>query len=110
MTVLIINMALMSIYYGTVTGFNTVLAICTEAFCEWHPWRVGFHWLTIPDAIDLSYVMPLVVRIWGWLRGDEEIDSAYPLRRLGMTFNIVSVSVPSVRALKKDCPCKQYDS
>jgi choline transport protein len=32
--VLVINMALMSIYFGTVEGFNTVLAICTEAFCK----------------------------------------------------------------------------
>ena len=28
-----VNMALMSIYFGSVTGFNTVLAISTEAFC-----------------------------------------------------------------------------
>ena len=32
--VLVINMALMSIYFGTVEGFNTVLAISTEAFCK----------------------------------------------------------------------------
>ena len=32
--VLVINIALMSLYFGTVTGFNTVLAISTEAFCK----------------------------------------------------------------------------
>ena len=32
--VLVINMALMSLYFGTVEGFGTVLAISTEAFCE----------------------------------------------------------------------------
>ena len=37
LTVLIINMALMSIYFGTITGFNTVLAISTEAFCTQTP-------------------------------------------------------------------------
>lgn len=37
-TVLVINIGLMSIYFGTVTGFNTVLAISTEAFCKrFHP-------------------------------------------------------------------------
>lgn len=32
--VLVINMALMSIYFGSITGFNTVLAISTEGFCK----------------------------------------------------------------------------
>ena len=32
--VLGVNMALMSIYFGSVTGFNTVLAISTEGFCK----------------------------------------------------------------------------
>jgi len=32
--VLVINIALMSVYFGTITGFNTVLAISTEAFCK----------------------------------------------------------------------------
>ena len=34
LTVLLINMALMALYFGTVEGFNTVLAFSTEAFCE----------------------------------------------------------------------------
>ena len=32
--VLGVNMALMSIYFGSITGFNTVLAISTEGFCK----------------------------------------------------------------------------
>jgi amino acid transporter len=32
--VVVINMALMSIYFGSVTGFNTILAISTEGFCK----------------------------------------------------------------------------
>ena len=32
--VLVVNMALMSIYFGSITGFNTVLAISTEGFCK----------------------------------------------------------------------------
>jgi len=33
LVVLVVNIGLMSIYFGTVEGFNTVLAISTEAFC-----------------------------------------------------------------------------
>lgn len=32
--VLVVNMALMAIYFGSIEGFDTVLAICTEAFCK----------------------------------------------------------------------------
>lgn len=32
--VLVVNMLLMAIYFGTVEGFDTVLAISTEAFCR----------------------------------------------------------------------------
>ncbi|OQV03042.1 hypothetical protein CLAIMM_08142 [Cladophialophora immunda] len=72
LTVLVVNMALMAIYFGSVTGFNTVLGISTE----------GFY---------LSYIMPLLVRIWGRLQGREGIDSAYSLGRFGMFFNIIGI-------------------
>lgn len=29
-----VNIALISIYFGSITGFNTVLAVSTEAFCK----------------------------------------------------------------------------
>ncbi len=45
-----IQMAFMSIYFGTVTGFNTVIAIATE----------GFY---------LSYAMPLLVRLISYFSG-----------------------------------------
>lgn len=32
--VVAVNIALMSIYFGSVTGFNTILAISTEGFCK----------------------------------------------------------------------------
>lgn len=72
LTVLIVNMALMAIYFGSVTGFNTVLGISTE----------GFY---------LSYIMPLLVRIWGRLEGRNAIDSAYSLGRFGMLFNVIGI-------------------
>lgn len=34
LTVLLVNIGLMSIYFGTVEGFNTVLAFSTEGFCK----------------------------------------------------------------------------
>jgi choline transport protein len=46
----VVQMAFNSIYFGTVTGFNTVIAIATE----------GFY---------LSYAMPLLVRIIGYFSG-----------------------------------------
>lgn len=46
----VVQMAFNSIYFGTVTGFNTVIAIATE----------GFY---------LSYAMPLLVRIISYFNG-----------------------------------------
>jgi hypothetical protein len=44
--VVVVNMALMSIYFGSVTGFGTILAISTEGFCKfgWAP-RLLYHLL-----------------------------------------------------------------
>lgn len=73
LTVLVVNMALMAIYFGSVTGFNTILGFSTE----------GFY---------LSYIMPLLVRVWGRLEGRHDIDSAYSLGRFGMAFNIIGMA------------------
>ena len=35
--------------------------------------------------------MPLFTRVWGRLRGEHDIDSAYSLGRFGMVFNIVGM-------------------
>ena len=72
LTVLVVNMALMAIYFGSITGFNTVLGISTE----------GFY---------LSYIMPLLVRIWGRMEGRGDIDSAYSLGGFGLLFNLVGI-------------------
>jgi hypothetical protein len=78
-------MALMAIYFGSVTGFNTVLGISTE----------GFY---------LSYIMPLLVRIWGRLEGRDTIDSTYSLGRFGMLFNIVGISYLTFAAIVFNFP------
>ncbi len=88
--VLGVNMALMSIYFGSITGFNTVLAISTEGFCECSTLHSPKS-ITAYTSADLSYIMPLFVRIWGRLRGRQEIDSAYSLGRFGMLFNVVGI-------------------
>lgn len=56
--------------------------------------------------------MPLFVRIWGRLRGEHDIDSAYSLGKFGMLFNIVGIlyllfaivtfNFPSVAPVKAD--------
>lgn len=35
--------------------------------------------------------MPLLVRIWGRLRGEHDIDSAYSLGKFGMFFNVAGL-------------------
>ena len=69
-----VQMALNSIYFGTLTGFNTVISIATE----------GFY---------LSYAMPLLARILSWFTGDAKILSGpYNLGRWGIIMNVVGLS------------------
>ncbi|MCJ1476614.1 hypothetical protein MMC13_005281 [Lambiella insularis] len=66
-----VQLALNSIYFGTVTGFNTVISIATE----------GFY---------LSYAMPLLVRILARLSGHAKVLSGpYTLGRYGIVLNII---------------------
>ncbi|KAI9809984.1 MAG: hypothetical protein M1827_006751 [Pycnora praestabilis] len=65
------QMALNSIYFGTLTGFNTVVSIATE----------GFY---------LSYAMPLFVRILARFTGNaKELDGPYKLGPYGIVLNII---------------------
>jgi amino acid transporter len=88
--VAVINMALMSIYFGSVTGFNTILAISTESFCK-RPQILIFNPL-IDNFVDVSYIMPLAVRIWGrWSgKGTEFIEGPYNLK-FGVWLNIIGL-------------------
>lgn len=68
----VIQMAFNSIYFGTVTGFNTVIAIATE----------GFY---------LSYAMPLLVRLISYFSGGHrQLTGPWAMRPL------VSVVVNSI--------------
>ena len=70
----VVQMALNSIYFGTLTGFNTVISIATE----------GFY---------LSYAMPLLARILGKCTGHEmSLTGPYSLGRYGIIMNIVGLA------------------
>lgn len=68
-----VQMALNSIYFGTLTGFNTVISIATE----------GFY---------LSYAMPLFARIISRLSGEHTVLSGpFSLGRWGIWMNIAGL-------------------
>lgn len=68
-----IQMALCSIYFGTVTGFNTVLSIATE----------GFY---------LSYAMPLLARVISWFLGNFKVlPGPFSLGRYGIWMNLIGL-------------------
>ena len=69
----VVQIALNSIYFGTLTGFNTVISIATE----------GFY---------LSYAMPLLARILSWFTGDAKVLSGpFNLGRYGMMINAIGL-------------------
>ena len=68
-----VQIALNSIYFGTLTGFNTVISIATE----------GFY---------LSYAMPLLARILSWFTGDAKVlPGPYNLGRFGTATNAIGL-------------------
>ncbi|RYN49801.1 hypothetical protein AA0114_g6341 [Alternaria tenuissima] len=67
----IVQMAFNSIYFGTTTGFNTIIAIATQ----------GFY---------LSYLMPLLSRILAHFSGKKtRLEGPYSLGRWGIVLNII---------------------
>ena len=67
----VVQFALNSIYFGSLTGFNTVISISTE----------GFY---------LSYAMPLLSRIMAWCMGSAQVlNGPFSLGRYGIIFNVV---------------------
>ncbi|KAF2469341.1 amino acid transporter [Lindgomyces ingoldianus] len=67
----LVQIAFNSIYFGTLTGFNTVISIATE----------GFY---------LSYAMPLLARILAHVTGKKHrLEGPYSLGRHGLALNII---------------------
>jgi choline transport protein len=91
----VVQMAFNSIYFGTVTGFNTVIAIATE----------GFY---------LSYAMPLLVRIIAYFSGSHrQLTGPWAMQPLVslavnaigltfLTFACISFNFPSVYPVTGD--------
>lgn len=90
-----VNFALMSIYFGSITGFNTILAISTEGFCKYCVCRLlqSLEPAWLINLLDLSYIMPLAVRLWGrWTgKGPEFTKGSYTLSRTGVYLNIIGL-------------------
>ncbi|KAF2134784.1 GABA permease [Dothidotthia symphoricarpi CBS 119687] len=69
--VAVVQAAFNSIYFGTSTGFNTIIAIATQ----------GFY---------LSYLMPLLSRILAHFSGKKtRLEGSYSLGRWGIVLNII---------------------
>ncbi|EUC27671.1 hypothetical protein COCCADRAFT_41656 [Bipolaris zeicola 26-R-13] len=67
----VVQMAFNSIYFGTTTGFNTIIGIATQ----------GFY---------LSYLMPLLSRILAHFSGKKtRLEGSYSLGRWGIVLNII---------------------
>ncbi|KAJ9619935.1 hypothetical protein H2203_008209 [Taxawa tesnikishii (nom. ined.)] len=68
-----VQIALNSIYFGSLTGFNTVISISTE----------GFY---------VSYAMPLLVRVLARFTGKEtNLDGPWSLGRWGFALNLIGL-------------------
>ena len=90
----VVQMALISIYFGTFTGFNTVISIATE----------GFY---------CSYLIPLVARIWSRFDGHAKVlRGPYSLGKWGVWYNLIGAAYllfasitfnfPSISPVDKD--------
>jgi amino acid transporter len=67
----VVQMAFNSIYFGTVTGFNTVVCIAAE----------GFY---------LSYAMPMLARILAYVTGKKHhLEGPYSLGKYSLALNVI---------------------
>lgn len=90
----VVQMAFNSIYFGTTTGFNTIIGIATQGFCKSNPpvcstLGNGLDML-MPFPTDLSYLMPLLSRILAHFSGKKtRLEGSYSLGRWGIVLNII---------------------
>ena len=87
-----VQMALCAIDFGTVTGFNTVIAIATEGFCK-QEYSVIYFLLILNECfLDLSYAMPLGVRIIGKITGHHKnLEGPYKLGKYSILVNAIGL-------------------
>ncbi|KAK5002776.1 hypothetical protein LTR16_007012 [Cryomyces antarcticus] len=92
-----VQLAMNSIYFGTLTGFNTVISIATEGFCKYpdpprRKMKRGHvsHYSTLSIFTDVSYAMPLLARILSRIAGNRtDLDGPYSLGRWGLVMNVI---------------------
>lgn len=96
----VVQMALNSIYFGTLTGFNTVISIGTEGFCtSLFPSSPYLPPAPFPPKIqaktndnqqtpDLSYAMPLLARLTS---PTTPLPGPYTLGKLSVPLNILGL-------------------
>lgn len=90
----LVQMAMNSIYFGTLTGFNTVIAIATEGFCKpTLPLLPDMCMLDSTDGhADLSYAMPLIARIMAYSTNYMKVmPGPYTLGKYSVWLNIVGL-------------------
>ena len=99
----LVQIALNSIYFGTSTGFNTVISIATEGFCMHFNLFQPFPRLTwLPD---LSYAMLLLVRIIAYFSGQMRvIPGPYSLGRYSIWLNILGLLFLALTSITFNLP------
>lgn len=79
-------------YFGTITGFNTVIAIATEGFCKFYQAQIDL--VTANEAvIDVSYAIPLLARLLSLFTANAHttINGTYSLGKFSVPLNIIGL-------------------
>jgi choline transport protein len=83
----LVQIAFNSIYFGTLTGFETVITVATEGFCKYLPCTKSW---TLTHESDLSYAMPLLARLLSRMRNETRVlTGPYTLGRYGLWLNLI---------------------
>lgn len=89
----IVQIALNSIYFGTVTGFNTVVSIATEGFCKTN--HTFSHTISLADnnRTDVSYAIPILLRVIAPLTSTTtpRFEGPWNLGRWSLPINIMAL-------------------
>jgi amino acid transporter len=89
-----VQIAFNSIYFGTLTGFETVITVATEGFCKLHSNIVEND--AMLTKIDLSYAMPLLARLLSRIIEPKDpahkagLSGPYSLGRWGLPLNLLA--------------------
>jgi amino acid transporter len=91
----VVQIAFNSIYFGTLTGFETVITVATEGFCESDMSDMEQARLLI--LTDLSYAMPLLARLLSRITDPKNpahkagLSGPYNLGKWGLPLNLLGL-------------------